>query len=861
MDELLDRGVSQFLLDGQAILLDDYLAVRPERKGELARALGDGRLEAGPWYVLADELIPSGESLVRNLLAGRRALRRLGAVAPPVLYSPDAFGHPAALPAIARGFGYRLAIVWRGYGGPHWPAGDTARWHWDGGDAVTLYHLSPAGYELGSNLPVDAGAAADRWRKVCAALQPRAATGVALLPNGADHHGPQASPERALDLLRQAARPHEVRRGSLRDFADELLARAERMALPTVRGELRDSYGYTWTLAGTPGTRAAQKRAAARVERRLLREAEPWCALARWRDDGEPRALLDAAWSTLLRCHPHDTLCGCSTDAVALAMDARLASAAAQAAGLRADALMQRIGHDAAEARTRKPDWRPVLLLRNAAARPRGGVAEVVVLRMLADEPVGPGSAPVDVPEPSRTPPPLGGMPSQLLRARMRRDRVESPYHYPDNDLVEAQRLVVWTPPVSGYGTLAVELDDPAPPGPTGPTHPVRASGLTLDNGLLRVEVSARGAIRLTAPALGIDISDLLTFEDVGDVGDLYTHSPIGQPVAPPRFLGARLVHDGPLRGEIHLRWRLALPRAWMPRVGPASRALARARGRATVRLHARLTLDADAPWLRVRVSGHNAARDHRLRACLASSLASSLAGALVRADAAFAPVWREPIVVDPGDLAMESPPPTAPLHRYVSRFAADRGVTVFSDGLAEYEATNTGGVAVTLVRAVGQLSRNDLPERPGHAGWPADTPAAQCLGPFQATFAVLPHAGPTTGTFDLIERTADDVLLPLAGSTVRAALAVPPPTLGVELEGRGLAFSCCRPAEVNGWTLVRCVNRTDEPARGQWRFGAALREAQLARMDETPLEALTVDGATVSFEAPAHAIVSILVR
>ena len=89
----------------------------------------------------------------------------------------------------------------------------------------------------------------------------------------------------------------------------------------------------------------------------------------------------------------------------------------------------------------------------------------------------------------------------------------------------------------------------------------------------------------------------------------------------------------------------------------------------------------------------------------------------------------------------------------------------------------------------------------------------------------------------------------------------MPPPTLGVELEGRGLAFSCCRPAEVNGWTLVRCVNRTDEPARGQWRFGAALREAQLARMDETPLAALEVDGATVSFEAPAHAIVSILVR
>ncbi|MGI8496859.1 MAG: hypothetical protein ACR2OG_04645 [Gemmatimonadaceae bacterium] len=124
VDELLDHpraGGQSFLLDGQAVILDDYLAVRPERRGELARQLQDGSLDAGPWYVLSDELIPTGEALVRNLLAGRETLRRLGAASPPVLYSPDAFGHPAALPAIAVGFGFGLIILWRGFGGPSWP--------------------------------------------------------------------------------------------------------------------------------------------------------------------------------------------------------------------------------------------------------------------------------------------------------------------------------------------------------------------------------------------------------------------------------------------------------------------------------------------------------------------------------------------------------------------------------------------------------------------------------------------------------------------------------------------------------------------------------------------------------------------
>ena len=120
IDELLDdppTDGSSFLLDGQTVVLEDYLAVRPERASELASALRERQLEAGPWFVLADELIPGAEGLVRNLLAGRHTLRSLRADAPPVLYCPDSFGHPAVLPDLARGFDKGLVILWRGFGG------------------------------------------------------------------------------------------------------------------------------------------------------------------------------------------------------------------------------------------------------------------------------------------------------------------------------------------------------------------------------------------------------------------------------------------------------------------------------------------------------------------------------------------------------------------------------------------------------------------------------------------------------------------------------------------------------------------------------------------------------------------------
>src|SRR5262249_32694528 len=106
VNELLDAppgSGASFLLAGPAILVADYGAGRPAPAAELAALIRERRLEAGPWYVLSDELIPSGEALVRNLLTGRRTLARLGASSPPVLYCPDSFGHPAALPDLAVG--------------------------------------------------------------------------------------------------------------------------------------------------------------------------------------------------------------------------------------------------------------------------------------------------------------------------------------------------------------------------------------------------------------------------------------------------------------------------------------------------------------------------------------------------------------------------------------------------------------------------------------------------------------------------------------------------------------------------------------------------------------------------------------
>ena len=843
IDDLLDapppEGAS-FLLDGQGIVLDDFLDVRPERASELAAMLRQGRLEAGPWYVLADELIPSGEALVRNLLAGRDSLRALRAGPPPVLYCPDAFGHPAILPALASGFGLSLIVVWRGYGGARWPAGDTARWRDPSGAEAVLYHLAPDGYELGSSLPLSPAGATERWKRLESTLAPRATTGIALLLNGADHHARQRELAGALDAMARAAAPTAVAAVSLRSAAETLGAASKDRRIPVITGELRDSYGYTWTLQGTLGARAHQKRVNARLERTLLRDVEPWIALAPRGGTATERALLRATWRALLAGQPHDTLCGTSIDAVAEALDVRHADVDDRAQGLRDAALATIIDHDVERARRAAQEWQPAVVLRNRAARPRGGVVEVTLQQTLADVAVGPGSAMRQGEHRRMAPWRVDAMPLQILRTGRRVALTESPRDYPDADLVAEAHAVGWVDEMGGYSVETRRQGGTKPAPASLPRNVVRVEERTMENGLVRVSVDADGAVHVHDLVSGRVVEDAFRLEDDEDVGDLYTPGiRAARPAASVR--AANVVHRGPLRGEITVTHALAGARR---RGGAGSCALS-------------ILLDADAPFVRVRVLGFNGTPDHRLRLRVATGVPS----AETLADAAFRPVVRAPLSLSDAEQAMEHVIPTAPLHRWVARFNSTAGTTVFSDGLAEYESRPDGAVLVTLVRAVGALSRLDLAERPGHAGWPADTPMAQSIGPFGAELALALHGPGTAEQVDTIERMADDVLLPLIGESLRSNLREPRIAGGLELGGEGLAFRAACPARADGWVVLRCVNLREVTVRGAWRTSRAVAEASLARLDETPLTPLAVHDRVIAFDAPPHAIVTVLAR
>jgi alpha-mannosidase len=849
---LLDDAIPQleadpslaFQLDGQVCLIDDYLDVRPAMRTRVAALVDDGRLAIGPWYVLADELLAGDEPLVRNLLVGRRRAADLGGWLP-VGYSPDAFGHPATLPAMLTGFGIGTAVLWRGWGNLTPADADLLRWEAPDGSGVLAHRLPAAGYEYGAELPADAARARTRWRALERTLVPRAAVPVLLVMNGADHHALQPDLAAAVRALARAAPGTAIEVGTLATYFERvretMRSREPRPAIATVKGELRLPSREAWVLQGVHATRAALKRRIAEGASLLTRWAEPQAALAMIGGARDRRALLAAAWRHHLLNLSHDVLAGCVADEVAAEVDLRARGVVREARGLLDDALLERLGQDPARARRERAAWSPSLVLVNPSPRPRGGPVEATVTLFLDDVVVGRparsgGVTAGAVPAFALRDPSGRIVPHQVLDAYEAYERLDSPRAYPDQDRVWAVRVALAAPELPALGLLRLEVSRPA--GRRGGKRGARdlgvaahGAGLTAPWGRVRVERSGI-QVRVGKATLA-GVGDLLSERDAGDT---YTFEPV--------------------EGDAPARAVWGPPKAVWP--GPLAAAVARAfaiPGRVAGTLFARV--DASSSLLRFVVEGTNLGGDHRLRMTFPIR-----ARGRATADMAYGPVTRSLTARVSRDRPGERPVPTAPMHRFVS----GGGWTVLTRGLHEYELLPEGAIAVTLFRAVAELSRGNLRARPGHAAWPAPTPGAQELGPFRVELALAPWAaeeGGAAASWDAVERAAEDFHAPVAGRMLRWGIDVPETVAGPELWGTGLAFKSLKPRDEGPGVVLRCVNQTDVEQAGAWRWPGPVTRAYRARLDETVVEELRLDSARreVAFKAGAREIVTVIVE
>ena len=314
------------MLDGQMSVLEDYLEARPTRAGELQALCRSGRIQVGPWFVLADEFLVSPESLIRNLKLGRKMGEAFGGVMN-IGYVPDGFGHIAQLPQILRGFGIDNAFFWRGMGGDGDRLGTEFTWCAPDGSSVTTI-LMPWGYHNVTNLgygihwgdvsemEFNGELAQEKIKRAIDRLTPMANTNALLLMNGIDHA--EAEPRVPQIVAEANARLNgvAVHHGTLAEHLARV--RAAGVTLQEFEGEFR--WGrYSEILQGVYSTRIHLKQANHAGETLLERYVEPLTALAKLSGADVPEGtddLVALAWHWLLLNHPHDDIYGSGIDEV-----------------------------------------------------------------------------------------------------------------------------------------------------------------------------------------------------------------------------------------------------------------------------------------------------------------------------------------------------------------------------------------------------------------------------------------------------------------------------------------------------------------------------------------------------------------
>ncbi|MDX6364609.1 MAG: 2-O-(6-phospho-alpha-D-mannosyl)-D-glycerate hydrolase, partial [Streptomyces sp.] len=292
LDEVLDRAEAdprfRFTLDGQMAAVDDYLEVRGENRDRIAALVANGQLAVGPWQILLDEFLLSGENIVRNLELGWARAGDLGG-AMRVGYLPDMFGHTAQMPQILSAAGFEHACLWRGV--PSGVDGHAFRWTAPDGSSVRVEYLA-GGYGNAAYVFADTERFAERMADLGRRLQPSFGDDPVLAMYGTDHSAPVGS----LVKLVAGLDPESVD-VSITTLGEYVTARdADDPALPVIKGELR-SHAAANILPGVLSVRPHLKQAMARAERLVERYAEPLAALwsAEW-----PQRFLDMAWWRLV---------------------------------------------------------------------------------------------------------------------------------------------------------------------------------------------------------------------------------------------------------------------------------------------------------------------------------------------------------------------------------------------------------------------------------------------------------------------------------------------------------------------------------------------------------------------------------
>lgn len=813
MDRLLDRIASgrmagPFTADGQTVLLEDYLEARPFRREEVVEALRRGDIVGGPWYVLPDQFLVSGESLIRNIRLGRERIRLLGAPPSNAGFVGDIFGHISQLPQIFTGFGIECVYLWRGTN-----LTNTRHFIWQGADGTEIpsYRFGPFGYGdfahdvRHADTPrhqFDPETAREDFLRFLEKEARYTSIDPILIFDGWDH----LEPEYILhDLIPKWIDPdkYEIRFASFDEYQQEVLNQTSRIE-HRLSGELREpgsnpnEIDTQWLIPGVLSSRVTLKLENHECETLLCHWAEPFHLFAEsLLPVGHLEELLALAWEYLLKNHPHDSLCGCSIDAVHQDMIYRFAQCRR---------IAERITTESLEAIARNvdmeiPDGGLRVVVFNPIASERQGVVELN-LELPVDWPYFQEFYKFEAKSGFRVFDEQGrDVPYQRLTQRTSRQRFRS---RPER-LAEGYRTfgvqiaMELNIPAFGYRTLSIKpekLDMPTRY-PSG-VGTIARDHNQLENEFLRVDIAPNGTVSLLHKETGRVYTDLFALEDSADIGDGWYHGVAQNDEvyhSTSCHADVAVTQNGGELATIRIRHHMLIPESFdfhelvrSPKIIPC-----------IVENH--LTLRRGQPFLAVRTVVHNSASDHRLRMLFPTDLKTES----FWTDSLFDSVERRVALRSDNHLLRELEVETKPQRSWIATSDGEQGIAVVASGLLEstVRELDRRPIALTLLRSTRKTVYTD------------GEPDGLLLGEtIEYRTRIIPFAGPLN--FHTLTRHGQELAAGLRMVSISEAdipVGAPRPTLPpvaefLRVEGPVITTSC---RVVCGTSEIRLYNPKTE--------------------------------------------------
>lgn len=853
-----DPEFKYFMVDAQGSILDDYIKWRPQDKERITKLVKMGKLVIGPWYTQTDQLVISGESIVRNMYYGMKRCESFGKYMN-VGYVPDSFGQSGNMPQIYREFGIEDTLFWRGVSDDMVEHTD---FNWKGDDGSVVFTTQiPFGYYIGGKIPEDPKENDEFWEKECLEKAGgRSATRHIYFPNGFDQAPIRTNLPQLIKERNEKDPENEYVISCIEDYIKDV--KSEKPELEEVQGELVIAK-HMRIHKSIFSSRSDLKVMNTQIQNYVTNVMEPLLTISYNLGNEYPHEAVAEIWKLLFENSAHDSIGSCISDTANEDVYVRYKQA-------RDIAINLVELHSRLIATNVKNSADMTFTLINTLPQKR---EDTVIVKTYV-----PGGKFAIVDEKGNN------VDYTIIQSRDLTDYVLSQiitidpsrkFYIPDHVFEVTMAIKANDVPALGYVQYSVDTEKDS--------HKEMEEKSVLENEYYTIEVEKDGSLTIVDKENNVTYKNQGILVENGDDGDSFNYSPPRKDleVFSNESESSVKISGSDVYSQAVIHFDMVVPENLEER--------AEGKVSATMPVDMTVALRKGSKVIDFNVKVDNKGLSHRLCVVFDSQIVS----AFNYADQQFGLIKRPNYYEKEMKLYMESmnnrsekkagiqelanwandqstwqEPPISiePTQSYVSLTDGKTGVAVIPQGVREYEVLDDSKIRLTLFRTYGFMGKENLIYRPGRASGERiiETPAAQLLKQMEFNFGFTTYAGDINDAdIDTLAKQYDTNMEVytyaefLNGRLIFSQREIEGKNDIVhslfETEGN-LVVSAIKKAEEDDGYIIRLYNGKDHRnLDDKIKFNFDVKEAYYTNLREEKTEAIKVENNTISVKELSH--------